>query len=419
MFNSKKRTEMITGLDIGSTAIRVAVGQYTRDLKGSDLRILGAVEVPSLGVHKGAVTSIEETVSSISHALEQIERLVGAPVEHAWIGISGTHIQFQGSKGVVAVAKADGEISAADVERALEAARTVAAPLNYEVLHVLTKGFAVDGQTGIKDPIGMTGIRLEADVQMIHGSSAHLKNITKAVYRTGIDIDDLVLSILVTADVVTTSRQKDLGVAVVNIGGGTTSMVVYEEGEMITTAMFQIGSDHITNDLAIGLRTSIDVAERVKLEWGHCLPKQFHKKDTVDIFEAGAEYHEEVERQYIAEIVSARAAEIMEKIDSELEKSGKSGLLPAGVVFTGGGAKVSGLIDLAKAELRLPAALGYPIDLASATEKSHDICFTTAIGLVRWAALLEEQSSRVIKSRLFNSQGVFNKVKDIVRSLIP
>ncbi|HYE59789.1 MAG TPA: cell division protein FtsA [Candidatus Kapabacteria bacterium] len=416
----KKHVQMITGIDIGSTAMRVVVGQCAQeDGRQCHIQILGAIEVPSSGVHKGAVTSIEETVSSLSHALEQTERLVGVPIEHAWIGISGPFIQIQQSKGVIAVAKADGEISPEDVGRALEAARTVAPPLNYEVLHVLPKSYTVDGQSGIKDPIGMTGIRMEVDVQLIHGATAQLKNITKAVYRTGIDIDDLVLSILATGDVVTTSRQRELGTAVINMGGSTTSLAVYEEGDLLHTAIIPIGSEHITNDLAIGLRTSIDVAERVKLEWGHCDSDAFTKKDIVDLFDAGAEYHENISRQYISEIVGARVLEILEKIDQELVRVGRSGLLPAGVIFTGGGAKIQGLVPYAKDVLRLPATLGYPIDLSSATEKAQDIAFATVVGLVKWAALLNEERGGASSLRFTGANKMLQKMKEFAKSLIP
>jgi len=200
MARTSSQTHVITGIDIGSTAIRVVMGQlYLETGRKERVQIIGAVEVPSEGIKKGNVVSIDETVSSISHALEQIERLTGVPVDHAWIGISSTETQSQRNKGVVAVAKPDGEISEEDVERVVEAARTIAPPLNYEMLHVLPSGFSVDGQTGIKDPVGMTGIRLEVDAQIIYSSAAHLKHITKAVYRTGIDIDDVVLSILASS----------------------------------------------------------------------------------------------------------------------------------------------------------------------------------------------------------------------------
>ena len=418
MVGSKNKIELVTGLDIGSTAIRIAVGQLTYGPHGQDFQIIGAVEVPSEGVNKGVVSSIEECVSSVSNALEQVEHLVGVPIEHAWIGISGTHIDSQESRGVVAAAKSNGEISEEDVERAVEAARTVATPLNYEILHVLPRSFTVDGQTGIKDPIGMTGIRLEVETQIIQGVAQHIKNLTKAVYRTGIDIDDLVLSILAVGDAVVTSRQKELGVAVVNIGGSTTSLVIYEEGDIIHTAVLPIGSEHVTNDLAIGLRSSIDVAERVKIEYGNCMVKGLSRKEKIDLSTVGSEVEEQVELKYIAEIVAARMEEILEKVNDELSKVGRAGLLPAGVVFTGGGAKISGLIELTKESMGLPASLGYPMDLISVTEKVNDLSFSTAIGLVNWGVSMSGVGGRKPR-RLKSVDKVSGQVKNWFKSLIP
>jgi cell division protein FtsA len=418
MVGNKNKIELITGLDIGSTAIRIAVGQLTYGQHGQNLQIIGAVEVPSEGVNKGVVSSIEECVSSISNALEQVEHLVGVPIEHTWVGISGTHIESQESKGVVAAAKSNGEIGEEDVERAVEAARTVATPLNYEILHVLPRNFTVDGQTGIKDPIGMTGIRLEVETQIIQGVAQHIKNLTKAVYRTGIDIDDLVLSILAVGDAVVTSRQKELGVAVVNIGGATTSLVVYEEGDIIHTTVLPIGSEHVTNDLAIGLRSSIDVAERVKIEYGNCINKGLSKKEKMDLVSVGSDVSEQVELKYIAEIVGARMEEILEKINEELLKIGRAGLLPAGVVFTGGGSKISGLVDFTKEALGLPASLGYPMDLSSVTDKINDLSFSTAMALVNWGASMNGGGAR--KSRRLKSvDKVSGQVKNWFKSLVP
>ncbi len=380
--------DIIAGLDVGSTAVRLAVGQLTPTAgERSELHIIGAAEVPSEGVHKGVVTSIEDVVSSISSCLERAERMTGLPIKTAWVGISGSHIISQESKGVVAVSKPDGEITDDDIERAVEAARTVATPLNYEILHVIPKSYTVDGQVGIKDPIGMTGVRLEVDTQIIQGLSAQIKNLTKAVYRTGLEIDDLVLSILATAEAVLTERQKELGVAVLNIGGATTSVAVFEEGDILDTEVLAIGSEHVTADLAIGLRTSIEVAERLKLEYGSTLPKDVGKKEEIDLFDLGEAEREIISRKYGCEIIEARMEEILEKVDAVFKKIGRSGMLPAGVILTGGGAKLPGLIELAKRKLRLPAAPGYPLNLTSVTDKINDLSFTTAIGLVRWGAL--------------------------------
>ncbi|MFH1286947.1 MAG: cell division protein FtsA [Candidatus Magasanikbacteria bacterium] len=420
-FRRKSQAEIITGLDIGSTSIRVAAGQYHGDMDGNgELQIIGATEVPSEGIHKGVISSIDETVSSLTHALEQLERLIGVPVDHTWVGISGTHILSQGSRGVVAAAKPDGEITPEDVERAIDAARMVAPPLNHEVLHVLPKSFIVDGQDGIKNPVGMTGIRVEVDTQIIYGVSAHIKNITKAVYRTGIDIDDLVLSILAAGDVVTTPKQKELGCVVIDIGGSITSMVVYEGGDIIHTATFPIGSEHITNDLAIGLRTSVDVAGQVKLDFIDLGKRTFTKKDMLNLQDVGGEESEEVSLSYISEIADARVTEILEKVDSHLQTVGCSQLLPAGAVLTGGGARIGGLVDLTKDVLGLPAAVGYPINIQSISDKVNDVAFTTAIGLAHWGAQIYSQQGPKRRTSSSRTPGKFKeKLGEVWKSLIP
>src|SRR3989338_6563300 len=258
--------EIYTGLDVGSHAVRVAVGKLVPSADGREqMHIIGAVEVSSSGVNKGTITNLEDAVSSISRSLEQAERITGVPISSAWVGISGGHILSQESRGVIGVGKSDGEIREEDVERAIEAARTVATPTNYEIIHVIPKSFVVDGQRGIKDPVGMNGIRLEVDALIIQGLGSQIKNMTKAVYRTGLDIEDLVFSILATAESVISERQKELGVCVVNIGASTTSLVVFEEGDILHTAVLPIGSDHITSDIAIGLRTSIDVRSPIAI----------------------------------------------------------------------------------------------------------------------------------------------------------
>ncbi len=417
-------SNFIAGLDIGSTAIRMAVGQFVDKETGpAELQILGAAESESMGIHKGVVNSIEDVVSSVSAALEKTERIVGVPIDSVWLGISGLHVLSQNSKGVVAVSKADSEISHEDVERALEAARAISTPLNYEVLHVLPKSFGVDGQVGIKDPIGMTGMRLEVDAQIILGSSTHIKNLTKAVYRTGLEIDALVLSILATAEAVTTHKQKELGVVVVNVGGSTTSLAIYEEGDILHTAILPVGSDHVTNDVAIGLRTSIDIAERTKLEFGDCGDGAANKHEEIDLALAGAPEHEMIKRKYLNEIISARVDEIMQKIDVELRKAGRSGLLPAGIIFTGAGSKLPGLVEAAKKSLRLPASLGYPVNIFSVTDKVNDLGFATAVGLVKWGSTMRSHGLASSGGSMINSFKKMNKagshLKKWLKALIP
>lgn len=416
----KGQFNLLAGLDIGSQSIRMAVGQLLpkREDNGFELQILGAAEAPSEGVHKGVINSIEDVVSAVSACLEKTERMVGSPIDSVWLGVSGLHVMSQSSKGVVAVSKSDSEITEGDVSRAIEAARAIATPLNYEVLHVLPRVFGVDGQIGIKDPVGMTGIRLEVDTQIILGSATQIKNLTKAVYRTGLEIEDLVLSILATSEAVLTNRQRELGVAVVNLGASTTSVAVFEGGDLIHTVTLPIGSEHITNDIAIGLRTSIDVAERVKIEYGGCLSTDISKREELDLFELGSGQHEVIKRKYLNEIIEARMEELLTKIDQELIRIQKSGMLPAGVIFTGGGAKLPGLIDMTKKYLRLPATLGYPLNMSSVTDRVNDLGFATAVGLVKWGSLMKGVPG--VKSNFGGGGGqISGHLKKWLKALIP
>ena len=415
---SKPRVELVVGLDIGSTNIRIAVGQVTME-KDYDpqLHILGVASVSSDGVQKGGITSIEDTVSAISSGLEKMEQLIGIPIEHVWVGVSTPDILPQESRGVVAVSRTSGEISEEDVDRVIEAAKTVAGPLNYEVLHVLPRSFTVDGQTNIKDPVGMTGVRLEVDTKIVHGPTTHIKNVEKAVYRTGLDINDFVLTTLAASEAVTTADQKELGVVVVNIGGPTTSIAVYEEGDLLHTAVLPLGSSHITNDLALGLKTSIDIAERVKREYGSCIGKGITKKDTINLADLGADESEEVAHQYVIEIIQARVAEILEKVNDELSQIDRSGLLPAGATFVGGGSKIRGLIEFAREELQLPATLGRVHGVGGIQDEADDLAYVPVVGLVRWGSLASHQSGNS-RTKLTRSK-MAGAMQKLFKSFVP
>ncbi|MFH1366402.1 MAG: cell division protein FtsA [Patescibacteria group bacterium] len=412
------REEIITGIDIGSSAIRVVMGQ--KNPNDEKIHLLGASEVPAEGVSKGVVTSIEEAVSAISSGLEKVERMTGIPAEKAYVGISGTHINSQDSHGVIAVAKADGEIKEEDVERVIEAAQAVATPPNYEILHVIPRSFTVDNQRGIKDPVGMTGIRLEVDAQIIQGLSSQIKNLTKCVYRTGVDIEDLVLGVLAASEGCLSKKQKELGVALINLGASTTSLVVFEEGDVLHTKILPIGAAHITNDIAIGLRTSIDLAEKIKLEYGSAESCEVNKRDEINLSELEGGENTIISKKQVAEIIEARVEEIFKMLDKELQKVDRSGLLPAGVVITGGGAKLPGLIEVAKKEFRLPASIGYPQNFVSAIDKVNDPAFSTALGLIFWGLGLKEKGGFNLSMPKFSSVAdATKKMKGWFKSLMP
>ena len=419
------KDNVIAGLDIGSTSIRLVIGQRITGLAGEELQIIGAVSGPTAGVNRGIVNSIEEATSSISAVLEKAERLVGVPITRVWVSINDPHIKCERSKGVVAVGRSDGEINENDVNRAIEAARALAVPVNYEILHVIPIKFSVDNQTDVKDPIGMNGIRLEVETLIVQGLSTQIKNLTKAIYRTGLEIEDLVIAPLAASEAVLSTKQKELGVALVNLGSSTTSLAVYEERNLIHTAVLPLGAEHITADIAIGLRCPINLAERIKREYGTALPDEVEKKDEVDVSQLVRE--EEVNddinlisRKYLSEIINARVEEIFEKIDNEFKRIDRSGMLPAGVIFVGGGAELEGLVEAAKKKLRLPAAVGVAKNINVVIDKVKNPEFLTALGLVIWGSNLEGDGMGGGEKMFHKSlSGLSDKVKGLWNKIMP
>lgn len=377
-------SEIISGLDVGTSTIRIVTGQRLPD---GNLKIIGAAEAPSGGIIRGSIASIEDAVSSISETIEKCERMIGFNIENMVVGMSGANIKTVPSRGVVAVAKANMQVEDSDVERALELAENTITIPNYEVLHVLPISYNLDEQKNIKEPQGMSGVRLEVETQIIMAMSSQVKNLSKCIYRTGVDTDYIVFSILATAEAVLTPKQKELGVAVVNIGAATTSLVVFEEGNILHTAVLPVGAGHITNDLAIGLKTSVDIAEAVKLDHGQAMDTGISKRDEVDLHKYSDEEKKGsyVLKKDIADICEARMEEIFNYVDDELKKIDRHGKLPAGIVLTGGGAKLPLITDLAKKSFDLPVFLGLPTDNNFPIDKLNDLEYTTALGLVIWA----------------------------------
>lgn len=413
------REDTIIGLDIGSTAIRIVVGQK----KENRLQIIGAVESPVEGISKGVVKSIEDVTSSISACLEKAERLVGVPIESAWVGINSSYIKCEKSRGVVAIGRSDGEINQDDVERALEAARALSVPPNYEILHVIPTKFKVDNQEDIKDPIGMTGVRLEVETLIIQGLSGQIKNLTKAIFRTGLDIEDLVLSPLAAAEAVIEPKQKELGSALVNIGASTTSLAVYEEGELLHTAVIPIGSEHITADIAIGLRCPIDLAEKVKINFGDAVPSNYDDDEEYDISglieDMDSDEIKNVSKKYLAEIIEARVEEIFEKINDELKKIDRSGMLPGGIFLVGGGTRIKGIVEVAKKQLRLPACLGKVKNVVTIIDKVNETEYFNSLGLVVWGSQIFDENggmgSNMPGKEIFDK--IIQKTKKIFSSI--
>lgn len=372
----------ITGLDIGTSQIRAVQGKVSPDT--GKTQIIGAAEVPSAGLRKGVVVDIEEAVSCISTALERVERMTGVPVGAANVSVSGSHVSSFNSHGVIAVSRADGEITEADIVRVVDASQAISIPSNREVLHVFPKSFTLDGQTGIKDPLGMSGIRLEVETIIVQAGSPFVKNLSRCVMQAGLEIGELILGVLASSEAVLSKRQKDLGVCVVELGAGTTGVAVYEEGDLLHTSIIPIGSQHLTNDIAIGLRTGIETAEKVKLMYGHSDPKMVDKSEEINLADIDPSEQQTTLRSLVVEIIEARLEEIFDRVNAELKRINRDGKLPAGIVLTGGGAALPGVVDFAKKHLRLPSSLGGNQSLDTVIDRVQEPSFATAVGLVLW-----------------------------------
>jgi cell division protein FtsA len=377
---SKKNN--IIALDLGSSNIRIAVSQYFPE--EDDLRIIGIETVAAEGMRRGAVIDLEEASRSIASAIDFMEKKTGASFESVTASINGSDIVLQNSKGVVAVGRADGEVTEDDISRVLEAAQTISMPLNREIVHIAPRSYRLDDQENIRDPLGMNGVRLEADVMIIEDSVNHIKNISKSIYNAGVEIDNLVFAPLAAAESVLTKKQKELGVAVVDIGAGVTSLAVFEEGDLVHAAVLPVGAGHITNDIAIGLRTSIDVAEKVKLEFGTAILDGVNSNEEIDLSLIDSSETESVSRYHVIEIIDARMEEIFNMVRDELRAINKDGLLPAGIVIVGGGAELPGVVEFSKRALGLPAQLGVPRGVGGLIDRIDSPSFATVTGLLLW-----------------------------------
>ena len=349
-----------------------------------------------------------------------MERTSGLSVESAFVNLGGEHLGCRQSKGVIAVSRADGEISKEDSGRAVSAATAISLGANREIIQVVPRRFSVDNETAVKDPVGMSGVRLEVDVLLIDGASPYIKTLVKCLSEAGVDVEALVPSSLAAAKAVLDKRQKELGVLVLDMGAGATGFCVFEEGDLVDACVLPIGSGHITNDLAIGLRCDIDVAEKIKLQYGSVLAEEIGKKETIDLEKLGCESGQ-VSRQRVAEIIEARASEIFELAYKRLKQIDRAGLLPAGVMLTGAGVKLPGLVDLAKEKLRLPAQIGFPSGFEGIVDQVDDPSFATVLGLVFWSQEQNEEirSSRLRIMGLANTLSFFGKFKNWFKTFLP
>ncbi len=412
------KENIVVGLDVGTCCIRTVVARLKAD--GSKPQLIGVGQAPSCGLRKGIVVDIDEVVKSISQSVQEAERMSGVPIERAYVSVSGNHINTRISKGVAAISRADGEVSKEDVLRAINAASAISLSQNREIIHIIPRSFSVDGQVNIKEPVGMNGVRLEVDALIIEGATPFIKNLTKCVSEAGLEIEELVLAPLAASRSALSKRQKELGVLALDLGGGTAGLTIFEEGDIVHSCVLPIGSSHITNDIAIGLRSDIDLAERIKLEYGAAISSEIDKKDLIDLSKLSMGGEKGIiPRVEVVNIIEARISEILELVGKELKKVDRQGLLPAGVVLLGGGAKVPGLVDLTKEELKLPVQVGFPLDLDGPMDDVDDPSFATAIGLILWHLDGQDRDKENTALSKFSLSPFFRKVKEWLKGFLP
>ena len=401
------RDDIIIGLDIGTTSVQVVVASKKKNQEAP--QVIGWAEVYSRGVRRGAVVDIEEAAATIREAWQKAMSHAGVKCNEAVVGVGGSNIFVRPSKGVVIVSRADREISREDIQRALVQAEAIPASPNREILHNLAREWIVDGERGVKDPLGMSGVKLEVDTLIIECGAPALKNLRKAIALSGVKIKELVLSPLAASYAVLSPRQKELGTLVLDIGGSTTGMVVFEEGDIFHAAVLGLGSAHTTHDLVYGLQVDVDTAEKVKKLHGSALAESTSSRDMVDLKKLGGD--NSIQRREIAVICEARFSEIFEAVQKELKKVGRASMLPGGAILTGGGSKIPRLDKLAKKELSLPVSRGTAQKILGPEEIIQDPIFATALGLVIWG--FDETYNRVIIDDSVSS-GILGWLKNFI-----
>ncbi|HLD24736.1 MAG TPA: cell division protein FtsA [Patescibacteria group bacterium] len=429
------RDRILSAIDIGSSKIVTLIASIT---EGADARIIGVSVTPSRGLRKSQVVNIEEATAAISSSLEAAERMAGASVATAFVSIGGAHIASLNSHGVVAVAEPEKEITPFDVKRVIDAAKAVQLPTSREILHVLPRGYVVDGQEGIVDPVGMSGVRLEVETHLVTGGATAIRNLHKCVTELGVEISGIAFSGLASAQATLTDTEKELGVVLVDIGGGTTDVAIFVEGALSYSSVIPVGAINITKDLAAGLRVSLESAEKIKLRLGE-LPKvpvvmeekpkgRGEKEDEIDVSDLGLpEGMRHISKKTLIEgIIKPRLNEIYTMVGLEIKRSGFGGMTPSGVVLTGGGALTVGADDAARRNLAMPVHIGIPQHVSGLVDEIMTPAFTTGVGLLLWgnSAGKSESSTSLFSGfgKLGNAipvKGLAGKVVDLVKSFLP
>jgi len=419
------RNKIITGIELGSDKTTTVVAQISQDESSLEqtINIIGVSSVDSKGIKKGQIVNIEESVESTVFSLEAAERMAGHNIDSAFVALGGAHIHSQNSHGVVAISGPNGEIVTPDVDRVIEAASAISLPASREVIHVLPREYIVDGETGVKDPIGMSGVRLEVETHVVTASTAAIKNLTKSLSDAGVKIDDLVFSGLAASYSVLTDTEKELGCCLIDIGAGTTSVVAYVDGSLAYSGVIPVGAKNVTNDIAIGLRVSLETAEKIKLFLSDSKKNTKESTDELDLNAVGISEVSKVSKKTLVEgIIRPRLNEIFTMVRLELEKEKILNRIPSGAIVTGGGAKTIGITDSAKRMLTIPVRIGIPSGISGLVDDCLDPAFSVPLGLLIYGS---KQDEEVISGFRFPvkfampGKGLFNKIIESVKDLLP
>ena len=402
--------EIIFGLDIGTTKICALVGA----VREGQLQIIGLGIEPSRGMRKGMVVDVREASVVIASAIEAAEQTSGYELRDALVSMAGEHISCTNSRGVAPIGRDSEGISLADIERALEAAQAIPIPHNREVVHMIPREYTVDEHRGVKNPLGMHGYRLEVEAHIITGASPALRNLSQCAENVGINAEEFILNVLASGEAVLEPNEREMGVIVADIGGGTTDIALYKQGTIWYTKVIPIGGYHITNDIAIGLRAPYDVAERVKIQYGDCRPNQIDAGSVFPVEPFGGEKIQ-VGRQDLAFVIEARVEEMFKHILQAVEQSGYDGLLPAGIVLTGGASQLRGITDVAERILNVPARVADPRNLLGLVDQLHSPAYATSVGLLRWAM----SNHHVFRPRAPQRRELGRRVGTILKMLLP
>ncbi|MCH9770532.1 MAG: cell division protein FtsA [Gammaproteobacteria bacterium] len=373
----KPDKNLIVALDIGTSKIASLVGEVN---EMDEVEVIGFGSHPSRGLKRGVVVNIEATVQSIQRAVEEAELMAGCEIHTAYTGIAGSHIRSLNSHGIVAIR--DREVNQYDVDRVIDAAKAVAIPADQKILHVLPQEFIVDSQEGVREPVGMSGVRLEAKVHIVTGAVSAAQNISKCVRRCGLNVGDIVLEQLASSHAVLTEDEKELGVCLVDIGGGTTDIAVFTDGAIRHTAVIPVAGDHVTNDIAVALRTPTQYADKIKIEHGSVLPQNFDSADTIQVESVAKRPPKEVQKKALAQVVHARYEELFALVVAELRRSGFEDLIASGLVLTGGASRAAGLVELAEDMFRMPVRIGLPQNVSGLMDVRDNPAFSTGVGLL-------------------------------------